>query len=201
MTDTINYKKFIFASHNPHKLEEVQRILLPLHIQVIDSKTAQLPDVEETGTTFAENAILKAVAGFKKTGLPVLADDSGLCISALNDAPGVFSARFAAKYGGYPAVFDVLNQKLKDNPNRKAHYVCIMALALSESEIYTFEGQLQGQLALTPQGINGFGYDPIFIPDGYDETLGCISATEKNKISHRAKALQKLFDFLKNHSF
>ncbi len=188
---------FVFASHNAHKLEEVQRILQPLNIRLIDSATARLPDVIETGKTFKENAVLKAVEGFKQTKMPVLADDSGLCISALNEAPGVYSARFAAKHGGYPAVFNVLNEQLKDNPDRKAHYVCVIALAMSETQVYTFEGELHGTLALTPEGTGGFGYDPFFIPDGYHQTLGCISAEEKNKISHRAKALKKLFEFLK----
>ncbi len=190
-------KTFVLASHNTHKLEEIQRILLPLNIQIIDSKTAHLPDVIETGETFKENAVLKATEGFKQTKMPVLADDSGLCISALNDAPGVYSARFAAKHGGFPAVFDVLNEQLKEKPNRKAHYVCVIALAMSETQVYTFEGEMHGTLALSPEGTNGFGYDPLFIPDGYRKTLGCISAEEKNKISHRAKALEKLFEFLK----
>ena len=189
---------FVLASHNAHKLEEIRRILLPLNIQIIDSETARLPDVIETGETFKENAVLKATEGFKQTKMPVLADDSGLCISALNDAPGVYSARFAIKHGGYPAVFNVLNEQLKDNPNRKAHYVCVIALAMSETEVYTFEGELHGTLAFAPEGIGGFGYDPLFIPDGYHKTLGCIPAEEKNKISHRAKALEKLFEFLRN---
>lgn len=188
----------VFASHNTDKLKEVRQILSALPVSVIDSAAARLPAVKETGKTFKENAVLKAAAGFKATGLPVIADDSGLCVSALNNAPGVDSARFAARHGGYPAVFDVLNTELKGRQNRNAHYVCVMALALSESEIYTFQGELYGRLAECPGGANGFGYDPLFIPDGYNKTLGCISMEEKNKISHRAKALQKLFEFLKN---
>ena len=187
----------ILATHNQNKLREVKQILSSLNINVLGADDCHLPDIEETGTTFEENAKLKAIAGFKATGKPVIADDSGLCISAMNDMPGLYSARYAKKHGGYPAVFDVINSEIGDNPNRSAHYTCVMAIAYSETEVYTFTGYLHGKIAKTASGTGGFGYDPIFIPEGYNTTLGNISADEKNKISHRGKALEQLYTFLK----
>lgn len=187
---------FVLASHNAHKLKEVQEILTPLNIEIINSREANLSDVEETGETFAQNALLKAVAGVKEAKRPVIADDSGLCIEALDNAPGVYSARFAAKHGGYPAVFDVINEQIGNNPNRRAFYVCSLALAFSPTEVYMFEGRMYGTIAKAPEGTQGFGYDPIFIPDGFTQTLGNISAEDKNKISHRGKALAQLHAFL-----
>lgn len=194
-------KTFILATHNQHKLKEFQEILKPLNIQIVSASEVNLSDVEETGETFAQNAMLKAIAGVKETNKPVIADDSGICIEALNDAPGVYSARFAAKHGGYPAVFDVINEQLGNNPNRRAYYVCVIALALSPTDVYLFEGKMNGTLAKEASGTGGFGYDPLFIPDGFDTTLGHISAEDKHKISHRGEALKKLHAFLEKHPF
>ena len=193
-------KEIILATHNKHKLEEVRQILEPLDFVVKSADDYHLSDVEETGETFADNAILKAISGCKETGKPVIADDSGISICGLNNQPGVYSARYAVANGGYPAVFDVINKELGDNPNRKAFYTCVIALAYSETEVYTFTGEMHGSLAKTYSGTGGFGYDPLFIPDGFDTTLGHISAEEKNKISHRGKALEKLYAFLKERN-
>ena len=192
-------QEIILATHNKHKLEEVRQILEPLGFVIKSADDYCLSDVEETGETFADNAVLKAISGCKETGKPVLADDSGICICALNNQPGVYSARYATANGGYPAVFDVINRELGNNPNRKAFYTCVVALAYNETEVYTFTGKMYGTLAKTYSGSGGFGYDPLFIPDGFDTTLGHISADEKNKISHRGKALEKLYTFLKEH--
>ncbi len=192
MSETI-----IFATHNAHKLEEVSYILSPLNITVLGGDNCQLPDVEETGTTFEENAIIKALAGVKATGKPVLADDSGICIDGLDGAPGIYAARFAQAHGGFPAVFDYINAELGTQTNRDAHYVCVMVLAYSETEYYVFKGYMYGTLAHHASGSNGFGYDPLFIPEGMETTLGHIDASVKNKISHRAKALQQVYNFLK----
>ncbi len=194
-------KVIVLATHNTHKLQEFRAILSPIGFEVLGGNDCHLPDVEETGETFAENACLKAVAGFKALGKPVMADDSGICIEAMNDRPGVYSARYAEKNGGYPAVFDVINQEIGDNPNRNAYYVCVIALALSETEVYTFTGYMRGTLAHFPSGTGGFGYDPIFIPEGMETTLGHIPAEVKNKISHRGKALKQAYDFLKTHNW
>lgn len=191
--------QIVLATHNAHKLQEARAILSPLGFEVLGADECQLPDVVETGETFLENAQLKAIAGVKELGIPVLADDSGICIDGLNGAPGVYSARFATKHGGYPAVFETINKMLGDNPNRNAHYTCAMVLALSETEVYSFTGHMYGSLAHFPSGTGGFGYDPIFIPEGMETTLGHIPAEIKNKLSHRAKALQQVYDFLKEH--
>ncbi len=192
-------KKIILATHNAHKLQEARAILEPIGFHILGGEDCQLPDIEETGKTCAENARLKAIAGFKALGKPVMADDSGICIEAMEGAPGVYSARYAAANGGFPAVFDVINQTIGDNPNRNAHYICVIALAVSETEVYTFTGYMYGTLAQQPSGTGGFGYDPLFIPEGFDTTLGHISAEIKNKLSHRGKALQQVFEFLQSH--
>lgn len=192
-------EKLVFATHNPNKLAEVRRILEPLGIQIIGAGELNLADVEETGTTFRENALLKARAAFEQTGLPVLADDSGLCIEALNGAPGIFAARFAAAHGGYPAVFDYLNEQLVGK-SRAAHFICTMVLILSDGQEVVFEGRVDGVLDEKPSGPHTFGYDPIFVPNGYAETFGVLEPDIKNKISHRARALALVEQFLAQKS-
>lgn len=192
-------KTIIFATHNEHKVQEVREMLTPLNVEVISGNDCKLPDVEETGTTFEENALIKALAGVKELKQPVLSEDAGICIEGLDNAPGIFSARFAQAHGGFPAVFDYINQELKDNPNRKAHYVSTMVLAFSETEYYVFTGYMYGTLTKEAVGTGGFGYDPIFVPDGYKDTLGVLSADIKNSISHRHNALKQVYDFLEKH--
>lgn len=192
-------KVIVFATHNIHKLQEVRAILSPIGFEVLGGNECQLPDVVETGETFEENARLKAIAGYRVLGKPVMADDSGICIEAMDNRPGVYSARYAEKQGGFPAVFDVINQEIGNNPNRNAYYVCVIALAFSETEVYTFTGYMRGTLAHFPSGSSGFGYDPMFIPEGMETTLGHIPAEIKNKFSHRGKALKQVYDFLKRH--
>lgn len=188
----------IFATHNENKLREVRQMLEPLQISVLGGDECHMPDVEETGSSFEENALLKALAGVKATGKPVLAEDSGICIEALDGAPGIYAARFAQKHGGFPAVFDTINEQIGDNPNRNAHYVCVMILAYSETDYQVFKGYMYGTLAHHASGNGGFGYDPLFIPEGMETTLGHLDAAVKNKISHRYKALKQVYAFLKN---
>ncbi len=192
-------KEIVLATHNAHKLQEARAILEPIGFQILGGEDCQLPDIEETGKTCEENACLKAIAGFKALGKPVMADDSGICIEAMDNAPGVYSARYAAANGGFPVVFDVINKTIGDNPNRNAHYICVIALAVSETEVYTFTGYMHGSLAHHPSGTGGFGYDPLFIPEGMETTLGHIPADVKNKLSHRGKALKQVFEFLQSH--
>lgn len=194
------FHQLILATHNLNKLKEARQILAPLGIEVISAGDLNLPDVDETGATFHENALLKAQAAFKATGKPVLADDSGLCIPALDGAPGVFSARFAAAHGGYPAVFFYLNELL-ENKSRAAYFICSMVLVLSENQMVSFEGRVDGHLNLEPSGTHTFGYDPIFVPDGYADTFGVLEADVKNKISHRARAMAQLVSFLQKTDF
>jgi len=190
--------KIVLASHNAHKLEEVRAILNPLNIDVIGGNEAGISDIEETGTTFEENAMLKARAAYQQVQLPVLADDSGLCIKALDGKPGLYSARFAKEHGGYPAVFDTIWNLLKDQSDWSAWFTCCLALktGLTESEEHVFIGKMTGKIAQQASGTHLFGYDPIFIPDGYTETCGALNPEIKNRISHRADALKKISDFL-----
>ncbi len=190
-------KKIVFATHNEGKLREVRQILEPLNIEVLGASDLDLPDVPETGETFKENALLKATAIHRLTGLPTLADDSGLCINALNGQPGLFSARFAKQHGGFPAVFDKLNEMLAEEIDRSAYFICVMALVSGADKEHVFVGHVDGTILHEPHGVHGFGYDPVFQPDGYAETMAVLGDDVKNKISHRAKALEQLFGFLK----
>ena len=189
--------KLIFATHNEHKVEEVRQMLEPTGLKIISAAELNLSDVEETGKTFKENALLKAYAAHTQTGLPALAEDSGLCINGLQGRPGIYSARYAKQHGGYPAVFEAINAEIGDNPDRSAYYQATMALVYDEMESYTFEGVLKGTLVQEGRGHNGFGYDPIFVPQGYSQTLGELEASVKNGISHRHNALVQVYAFLK----
>lgn len=190
--------KLIFATHNENKLKEVRDLLKDTDLTVVSAGELNLPDVEETGETFKDNALLKAYAAYRATGLPALAEDSGLCIRALNGAPGVYSARFAQKHGGYPKVFDYITAQMGDNPDRSIYYQATMALIFDETDVQVFDGVLEGTWADAPKGTGGFGYDPMFIPKGYDKTLAELGKDVKNGISHRGQALKKVFDYLKN---
>lgn len=189
-------KKIIFATHNEHKLIEVRAILEPLGYKVLSAGDLNLPDVEETGKTFKDNALLKAYEGYKHTSLPVLAEDTGLCIRALNGEPGVYTKRYAEQHGGFPKVFDVLAERMKDNPDKSAYFNCTMALVIDETQAEVFEGIFEGDILPAPRGEKGFGYDPVFVPKGYDKAVAELSENEKNTISHRALALQKVAAFL-----
>lgn len=194
-------RKIVLATHNAHKLEEFRAILTPLGIEVLGADDVGLTDVEETGTTFEENALLKAKNAYQQLKMPVLADDSGLCIKALNDAPGLYSARFAKENGGYPAVFNAIWDKMGDNPNRSAYFKCCIAFVTGpkETDEHIFIGKMTGRISDRATGTHLFGYDPIFIPDGYDKTCGELEPEIKNKISHRANATKKLIAFFENH--
>jgi XTP/dITP diphosphohydrolase len=192
-------KKIIFATHNEHKLVEVRAILEPLGYKVLSAGDLNLPDVEETGKTFKDNALLKAYEGYKHTSLPVLAEDTGLCIRALDGEPGIYTKRYAEQHGGFPKVFDVLAERMKDNPDKSAYFNCTMALVVDETRAEVFEGIFEGDILSAPRGAKGFGYDPVFVPKGYDKTVAELSEEEKNTISHRALALKKVAEFLEEH--
>lgn len=186
--------KFIMATNNAHKVIELSRILLPLGIEVVSAKDAgiTLDDVEETGATFAENAFLKANSAYKKTGMPVVADDSGLCVDALDGRPGVYSAR----YGGEGATDSEKNAKLLDelrnvdDANRNAHFTSAICCILEDGTRIDVEGICNGKIAFEPHGNGGFGYDPIFICG--NKCYAELSGEEKDAISHRGIALRKL---------
>lgn len=186
--------KFIMATNNAHKVIELSRILLPLGIEVVSAKDAgiTLDDVEETGTTFAENAFLKAISAYKKTGMSVVADDSGLCVDALDGRPGVYSAR----YGGEDATDSEKNAKLLDelrnvdDANRTALFTSAICCILEDGTRIDVEGICNGKISFEPHGKGGFGYDPIFICG--DKCYAELSGEEKDAISHRGIALRKL---------
>ncbi len=188
--------RFVIATHNPHKLEELSRILRPLGIEAVTDRDlgVSLTDVDETGTTFAENAFLKAEAACKETGLPAIADDSGLCIDALNGAPGVYSARYAPEGERKKTVL----RQLRDVPDdrRGARFVSAICCVFPNGDTVTSEGVCPGRIGHECRGQNGFGYDPIFEVEG-GRTFAELSPTEKDTISHRGIALRQFRDHLR----
>ncbi len=191
--------KIIFASANKNKIKEI-KALLPSHFEVLGLEDIGIiEDIPEPGTTIKENSFLKAqyVLDFlKQKGVAVFADDSGLEVLALNNAPGVYSARYA----GTPKSDEGNNKKLMEElklvTNRKARFVTVITLILN-SEVHYFEGEIKGTISYEKRGTNGFGYDPLFIPQGYRSTFAELSADTKNMISHRALAVKELTEFLK----
>jgi len=186
--------KFLIATHNQKKKAELQRILQPLNIEVntADDLKINLSDVEETGLTFEENALLKARSGCLESGLPTIGDDSGLCVDALNGAPGIYSARFAGDHGNDDKNILKLLEALKDvkQEDRTAHFVCAACCAFPDGTQITVRGECHGVIAFEKKGDGGFGYDPVFLVDG--KSFGEISSKEKDTISHRSKALNAL---------
>lgn len=188
--------ELIFATHNNNKVKEVTK-MLPSYLSMKSLTDINFFDeIEETGTTFEENAQLKAKTIFDKTGKNIFADDSGLVIEALDGAPGVYSARYAGTGKDEDNIAKALKE-LEGKTNRKAYFISIFCLILDEKE-YFFEGRVNGTIATEIMGDNGFGYDPIFIPDGFSKSFAQMSPEEKNAISHRGKAVEKLNDFLTN---
>ncbi len=188
------------ASRNAHKAEEIARMLPPHFTVRTLADYPDLPDVEETGRTFAENATLKAVEISRAIPGLVLADDSGLCVDALCGAPGVLSARFAGVHGQDAANNTKLLRELAPllcEAPFNARFVCAMSVAEGGRELAAFEGRVEGHITLAPRGVNGFGYDPLFIPLGHTRTMAELSSREKNKLSHRAHALQLFLTWLK----
>jgi XTP/dITP diphosphohydrolase len=189
--------KLVFATHNEHKFKEVLS-LIPSTITLLSLPMIGCDeDIQETGSTLEENALLKANYVANTYGYSCFADDTGLLVEALNGAPGVYSARYAGKHGDAQANMDKLLQQLLGINNRNARFETVIALNIQDSK-HQFVGSVQGSIICEKKGINGFGYDPIFKPDGYDQTFAQLPLTVKNKIGHRGKAIQKLISFLKS---
>jgi XTP/dITP diphosphohydrolase len=187
----------VLATANRHKLVELTRILADGRVNVALASLADFPgapDVAETGATFAENALLKAHAIAQFTGLPAVADDSGLCADALNGMPGVLSARWSGQHGDDDANLRLLLGQLSDVPDerRGAQFVCAAALVLPGGRVHVSEGVVRGRLIREPRGHNGFGYDPIFLPESSTITTAEMESADKDRISHRGKALRGL---------
>jgi XTP/dITP diphosphohydrolase len=200
MTDTSqngSRARLVLATANKHKLIELTRILAAGHVDVDLSGLADFPgapEVQETGATFADNALLKARAIAEFTGLPAVADDSGLCVDALNGMPGVLSARWSGRHGDDDANLRLVLAQLSDVPDdrRAAHFTCAAALVLPGGREHVSEGIVRGSLVRAPRGQNGFGYDPIFEPENSALTTAEMDSADKDKISHRGKALRGL---------
>lgn len=194
--------RLVLATHNKGKLREMRELFAPYAIELVSAAELGLPEPAETGATFSANAAIKAEAACAASGLPAFADDSGLCIDALDGAPGVHSARWAGQAGSFPAAMELLRQTLERQgavPPYKAHFTSVLALARPAGAITaTVEGRVGGELVFPPRGDIGFGYDPIFRPDGHDRTFGEMTSEEKHgmprdgstALSHRARAFQ-----------
>lgn len=192
-------EEIVFASHNEGKIKEIKKLLAPYGIKVKSALDMNLPDVEETGETFEENSLLKSRTIAKLVNKPCLADDSGLCVDALNGAPGVYSARYAPNRD-FDKGMEKLLAEMEKSPNksRNAHFSCVISLAWPDGQYKVFAGQVDGKIAFHKMGAGGFGYDPLFVPEGFTCSFAQMSQEEKNKISHRGQAVEKLKDFLNN---
>lgn len=187
-------KKLLIASHNAGKVHEIKELLLPFGLEIISAADLKIEEPEETEPTFEGNARLKALYCAKASHLPSLADDSGLVIAALDGQPGVYSARWAGPEKDFNKAMKRIEDELFGKNNRSAYFICSLALAWPDGYVQTFEGRWNGMLTFPARGLNGFGYDPIFIPNGSQITAAEMTPQEKQKLSHRAKAFKKLVD-------
>jgi XTP/dITP diphosphohydrolase len=195
--------RLVVATHNPGKLWELRQLLEPHGVDAVSAGDLGVPEPEETETTFGGNALLKARAAAAATGLPSFADDSGLCVAALGGAPGVYSARWGGEMRDFAAAIRRVERELGERgaaPPFAAHFVCALAVAWPDGHVEQFEGRVDGVLVFPPRGEKGFGYDPIFLPDGLERTFGEMMSAEKHALpgdgsralSHRARAFQAL---------
>lgn len=183
--------RLVIASHNQGKVVEIADLLQPFGVTLVGAGELGLPEPEETGDTFEANAALKAHAAAQGSGLPALADDSGLVVPGLGGAPGIYSARWAGPTKDFRVAMARVERELGDR-DRGATFVAVLALAWPDGEEALFRGEITGYLTFPPRGERGFGYDPIFIPDGYDITFGEMDPAHKHRISHRARAFEQL---------
>ncbi|MFD0388657.1 RdgB/HAM1 family non-canonical purine NTP pyrophosphatase [Tistrella bauzanensis] len=197
MTDARTHRRLteprlVIASHNRGKVAEIRALMAPFGIDVVSAGDLGLPEPEETGLTFIDNAVLKARASAEASGLPALADDSGMTVAALDGAPGIYSARWAGPSKDFGAAMELVRTRMGDNPDRSAAFVCALAIAWPDGHVETFEGVIGGHLEFPPRGDFGFGYDPIFVPEGDTRSFGEFPPEEKHRISHRARAFNNL---------
>jgi non-canonical purine NTP pyrophosphatase (RdgB/HAM1 family) len=185
-------QKLVLASHNKGKLREIEALLRPLGIEVVSAGDLGLPEPEENAPDFAGNAVIKAVAAATASGLPALSDDSGFCVAALAGAPGVFSARWAGPAKDFGHAMATVHDRIGDNPDRRAWFIAALCLAWPDGHTETFLGRIDGTVVWPPRGDKGFGYDPMFVPAGGQQTFGEIDAAEKHAISHRARAFAQV---------
>ena len=189
-------ERLVVASHNPGKVREIAELVRPFGVSVVTAGELGLDEPEETGATFEENAALKALAAARASGLPALADDSGLAVDALGGAPGIYSARWAGPDKDFAIAMRLVEDRLQalgaTTPERRtARFVAVLCLAFPDAWSEAYRGEVEGVLVYPPRGTGGFGYDPIFVPDGYDRTFGELPAAVKAGISHRARAFAR----------
>jgi XTP/dITP diphosphohydrolase len=187
--------KLVIASHNEGKVREIRALLAPFGVEPVSAASLDLPEPDETGTTFVANAELKALQAADLSGLPALADDSGLCVEALGGEPGIFSARWAGPSKDFGLAMALVEKNIAEKgPDvpRDAHFVCALALAWPDGHVEWFEGRVDGTLVWPPRGGNGFGYDAMFLPNGHDVTFGEMDPEAKHAMSHRADAFGQL---------
>jgi len=193
-------KTLIIASNNNHKISELKSILANSNFKVLSmSEAGFFQDIEETGSTFEENATLKARSIALQRHTFVFADDSGLEVEVLDNRPGVYSARYAGKGASDKAKINKLLDELKNKTNRTARFVSVIAISRPNGLVDTFRGEVYGKIIDQPKGTNGFGYDPVFVPDGYDKTFAELESEIKNSISHRAKSTAKMLEAIKSY--
>jgi XTP/dITP diphosphohydrolase len=185
--------RLVIASHNQGKVEEISELLAPFAIDTVSAAALGIAEPEETGDSFEANAALKAEAAVAASGLPAIADDSGLVVPALGGAPGIYSARWAGSAKDFRAAMQRVHRELGDR-DRSARFVAVLALAWPDGGLELFRGEVAGKLVWPPRGERGFGYDPIFVPEGGVATFGEIDPAQKHRISHRARAFAKLVD-------
>ena len=193
--------KLVVASHNQGKIKEIKNLLKPFKFKVYSASDFNVAEPKETGKTFIANSIIKAKAVADKSNCLALADDSGLCINSLEGKPGIYSARWAGKYKDFDLAMKRVEKELNKIPSnskriRRAHFCCALTLCYPAGKTISFEGKVFGHLQFPARGLNGFGYDPIFIPDGYKKTFGEMNFSYKERISHRQIAFNKLKKYL-----
>lgn len=195
MTRKLAPGRLVIASHNAGKVREIAELLGPYGIEPVSARELGLPEPEETGTTFIANAELKAVQAAALSGLPALADDSGLCVVALGGDPGIYSARWAGESKDFALAMEKIWAALSakgDNASRNAHFICALSLAWPDGHVESFEGRVDGDILWPPRGEKGFGYDPIFQPNGHAISFAEMDPAAKHAMSHRADAFAKL---------
>lgn len=193
-------KKLVLATHNQGKVGEFREMFAPLGIEIISAGELGLPEPEETGSTFYENARLKALAAAIAANIPALADDSGMCVKDLDGAPGIYSARWGGPNKDFNGATERVKRELelvgKHIDGAEAYFICVLSLAQPNGDSVEFEGRMPGTLTYPPRGRNGFGYDPIFVPEGGTQTYGEMPQVQKNQENHRARAFDKFKAYL-----
>jgi len=196
MTRRLEPGRLVLATHNPGKVVELAELVGPYGLEVVSAGDLGLDEPEETGLTFIANAELKALAAAKASGLPALADDSGLCVDALDGAPGIYSARWAGPGKDFSVAMLKVRSEMPATAPDTAHFICALSLAWPDGHVESVEGRVDGRIVWPPRGCNGFGYDPVFLMDGKTETYGEMPRADKEADNHRARAFAKLLALL-----